>query len=117
MSIKDKFMDMMKISDVDDSEEFDEEFDGYEEGYDEELEEEDFEEVEEEEEEKPAGLPPLPRRWRQRRGRDVHHALYPGLAGRPGLLQRGYPLRLRLRLESGPGRGDAPDRNQQGQRG
>ena len=59
MSIKDKFMDMMKISDVDDSEEFDEEFDGYEEGYDEELEEEDFEEVEEEEEEKPAPKKPI----------------------------------------------------------
>ena len=58
MSIKDKFMDMMKISDVDDSEEFDEEFDGYEEGYDEELEDEDFEEVEEEEE-KPAPKKPI----------------------------------------------------------
>ncbi|MBR5047558.1 MAG: cell division protein SepF [Eubacterium sp.] len=59
MSIKDKFMDMMKISDVDDSEEFDEEFDGYEEGYDEELEEEFDEEEEEEFVEKPAHKKPI----------------------------------------------------------
>ncbi len=64
MSIKDKFMNMMKISDADESEEFDEEFDGYEEGYEEELAEEEFEsedipDDEDEEEEKPAPRKPI----------------------------------------------------------
>ncbi len=60
MSIKDTFMNMMKINDADDSEEFDEEFDGYEEGYDEELEDEEFEAEEaEEEEERPASRKPI----------------------------------------------------------
>ena len=58
MSLKDKFMSLMKISDVDDSEEFDEEYEGYEE-YEEEAVTDDGYDYEEEAEEEQA---PAPRR-------------------------------------------------------
>ena len=48
MSFKDKFINMMKMNDVDDNEEFEEEYDGYEEEYEEEVNEADYEDSMEE---------------------------------------------------------------------